>query len=132
MSEAPKESSPIRPTSAIIQDLVICRDERRRIADRDKELVTTWKSLEDELLNRLDDQGMLQAKTSAGTASVTETIVPNVVDWDAVHEHIQKTGDFYLLQKRPATAAFRELHASGETIPGMEPFTKRTISLRKK
>ena len=126
-----EENSPIRPTSAIIQALVTCRDERRRIADRDKELVSVWKTLEEELLNRLDEQGMLQGKSVAGTATITETIVPNVVDWDALQDHIKETGDFHLLQKRPAAAAFRELHASGEEIPGMEAFNKRTISLRK-
>jgi len=122
----------IRPTSDIIQALVDCRDERRRIADRDKELVAAWKSLEEELLTRLDEQGMLQGKTAVGTASITEAIVPNVVDWDALHDHIRETGDFYLLQKRPSAAAFREIHASGGEIPGMEAFNKRTISLRKK
>jgi transposase len=127
-----EKTAPIRPTSAIIDALVKVRDERRQIADRDKVLVKEWKSLEEELLGRLDEQGMLQGKTAAGTASVTEVIVPNVVDWDVLQEHIRKTGDFHLLQKRPAAAAFRELHASGETIPGMEPFNKRTISLRKK
>jgi hypothetical protein len=123
--------APERSTSDIIQALVEVRDERRRIADRDKELVQKWKNLEEELLTRLDDQGMLKATVVAGTATITETIVPNVVDWDAVYEHIAATGDFYLLQKRPAAAAFRELHASDQTIPGIEPFNKRTISLRK-
>jgi hypothetical protein len=73
---------------------------------------------------------MLKASSAAGTASITEVIVPQVVDWDAVYEHIRETGDFYLLQKRPAAAAFRELHDSDITVPGMEPFTKRNISLR--
>lgn len=126
-----EENSPIRPTSDIIEALVNCRDERRRIADRDKELIDIWRGLESELLTRLDDQGMLQGKTTAGTATITMTIQPVVTDWDALHEHIKETGDFYLLQKRPAAAAFRELHQSGEKIPGMEAFEKRTISLRK-
>jgi len=74
---------------------------------------------------------MLKASTTIGTASIVETVVPQVVDWDAVFEHIKETGDFYLLQKRPAAAAFRELHSSGQVIPGMEAYTKRSISLRK-
>lgn len=127
-----EKEAPLRATSDIIQSLVECRDERRSIADRDKVLVKVWKSLEEELLLRLDEQGMLQGKTPLGTATITETIVPNVVDWDDLQEHILETGDFYLLQKRPAAAAFRELHASGKEIPGMEAFNKRTISLRKK
>jgi len=121
-----------RPTSDIIADLVDVRDERRRIAQRDKELIERWRSLESELLNRLDDQGMLKATTAAGTATITEETLPKVVDWDEVYDHIQKTGDFYLLQKRPAAAAFRELNQSGQVIPGMEAYIKRTISLRKK
>jgi hypothetical protein len=126
-----ENTSPPLTTSAIIAKLVECRDERRRIKEREKELIDVWKSLELELLVRLDEQGMKKASTDDGTASVTEVVLPQVVDWDAVHEHIQKTGDFYLLQKRPAAAAFRELLESGETVPGMEPFTKRSISLRK-
>ena len=126
-----EETSPQLPTSAIIAKMVEARDERRRISERDKELIAEMRSLEMELLVRLDEQGMKKASTDDGTASITETVLPNVTDWDAVYEHIKETGDFYLLQKRPAAAAFRELHDSGEVIPGMEAYTKRSISLRK-
>ncbi len=127
-----KKTSPLRSTSDIIADMDKVREERRQIANRDKELVEEWKSLELILLAQLDEQGMLQAKVAAGTATITKTIVPNVKDWDAVYAHIQETGDFYLLQKRPAAAAFRELHQSGIEIPGIEAYEKRTISLRTK
>lgn len=128
----PDKGSPQLTTSDIISKLAEVRDERRRIGARDKELVAEWRALEMELLLRLDEQGMLKASTSAGTASITETVLPQVVDWDALFAHIVETGDFHLLQKRPAAAAFRELHQSGEVIPGIEPYTKREISLRKK
>jgi len=112
------------------------RDEKRRIKEREKELIDEWKSLEMELMGRYAEQGMKKASIelddgSTVTASITEVVLPQVVDWDAVYEHIKKTGDFYLLQKRPAAAAFRELNDSGEVIPGMEPYTKQSISLRK-
>ena len=126
-----ENTSPQVPTSAIMAQLAEVRDERRRIGERDKELVEKWRSLEMELIVRFEEQGMKKASTEVGTASITETVVPQVVDWDAVYEHIKDTGDFYLLQKRPAAAAFRELQESGVEIPGMEPYTKKTISLRK-
>lgn len=126
-----EKASPPVTTSVIIAKLVEVRDEKRRLKEREKELIEEWRSLEMELLVRLDEQGMKKASTDDGTASITEVIVPQVVDWDAVYEHIKETGDFYLLQKRPAAAAFRELNDSGEVIPGMEPYTKRSISLRK-
>ena len=125
-----ENTSPPLTTSAIIAKLVECRDEKRRIKEREKELIEEWRTLEMELLVRLDEQGMKKASTNDGTASVTEVVLPQVVDWEAVYAHIQETGDFYLLQKRPAAAAFRELNDSGEAIPGIEAYTKRSISLR--
>ena len=124
-----ENTSPPLTTAAIIAKLVECRDEKRRIKEREKELIEEWRTLEMELLVRLDEQGVKKASTDDGTTTITEVVLPQVVDWDAVYEHIKETGDFYLLQKRPAAAAFRELHDSGEVIPGMEPYTKRSISL---
>jgi len=126
-----ENTSPPATTSDIILKLVENRDEKRRINDRLKELNEEWRALEMEFLVRLDEQGQLKASTKDGTASITEVVVPQVMDWDKVYEHIRDTGDFYLLQKRPAAAAFRELQESGIDVPGMEPYTKRSISLRK-
>ena len=126
-----ENTSPPLTTSAIIAKLVEVRDEKRRIGEREKELTEQWRSLEMELLVRLDEQGMKKASTDDGTASVTEVVLPQVTDWDAVYEHIKETDSFYLLQKRPAAAAFRELLDSGESVPGMDAYTKRSISLRK-
>ena len=119
-------------TADIVQKMVDIRDERRSISKRDKELIEEWRSLELEMLTRLDEQGMEKASTKEGTASINETILPNVVDWDALFAHIKECDAFFLLQRRPAAAAFRELLASGEEVPGIEPYTQRTIGLRKK
>ena len=127
-----EKSSPPIPTSAIIKLVVANRAERAEIAIRDKELIDEFRSLEMELLVRFDEQGINKASTDLGTVSITDTILPQVTDWDAVYEHIRDTGDFHLLQKRPAAAAFRELNQAGIDVPGMDVYTKRAISLRKK
>ena len=119
-------------TRQIVAKMVEIRDERRRISARDKELITEGKSFEMELLLRLDDQGMEKVSTAEGTATISETILPQVVDWDAFYEYMRDNDALYLLQKRPAAAAFREMHESGQSIAGVEPFTQRTIGLRKK
>ena len=131
MGETAKVVETPLSTGAIIARMVEVRDERRRISSRDKELIADWRSLEMELMIRLDDQGMKKASTDAGTASITEQTLPQVVDWDALYEYIHEEKAFFLLQRRPAAAAFRELNDSGEVIPGIEPFIQRTISLRK-
>lgn len=126
-----EKSSPQRPTSDIIAELTEVRDERRRIAKRDKELVEKFRSLEMEMIVRLEEQGMTKASTDVGTASITEEVLPQVVDWEALYEYIRDNDAFYLIQKRPATSAFRELFQSGQPTPGVEKYTKKSISLRK-
>jgi len=130
MAEEQQKQPPT--TAVIIEQMVAVRDERRKISSRDKELVEEFRSLELEMLTRLDEQGMEKASTSAGTASINETVLPQVVDWDAFYQWMIDNDSLHLLQKRPAAAAFRELNDSGETIAGVEPYTQRSIGLRKK
>jgi hypothetical protein len=118
-------------TAQIVAKMVAIRDEKRKIEERKKELNEEWRSLEFELLVRLDEQGMEKASTKDGTASINETILPQVVDWDAFYEHILEERAMHLLQRRPAAAAYRELLEAGEVVPGIEPYTQRTIGLRK-
>ena len=119
-------------TAEIVARMVAIRDERRKISSHDKELIEEYRPLEMELIVRLDEQGMEKASTAAGTASINETVLPQVVDWDEFYEWIKETDSFYMLQKRPAAAAYRELQDSGQEVAGIVPFTKREIGLRKK
>ena len=119
-------------TADIIARMVEIREERRNIGKRDKELIDEFRPLELELIIRLDEQGMEKASTSSGTASITETVLPQVVDWDEFYDWIVKNDAFYMLQKRPAAAAYRELQESGTEVAGLVPFTQRAIGLRKK
>lgn len=118
-------------TAVIVKTMVEIREEKRKIKAREKELNEKWRSLEMELLTRLDEQGMEKASTKDGTASINETVLPQVVDWDAFNAHILENEALFLLQRRPAAAAYRELLESGELVPGVEPYTQRAIGLRK-
>lgn len=119
-------------TANVVKRMVEVRDERRKISARDKELIDEWRSLEMEMITRLDEQGMEKVTTAGGTASISETVLPQVTDWDAFYQYMQDEDALYLLQRRPAAAAFRELNDAGKTIPGVDPYTQRSIGLRKK
>ena len=119
-------------TGNIVKRMIEVRDERRKLSAADKDLIAEWRSLEMELLTRLDDQGMEKASTSDGTASISESVLPQVTDWDEFYAYMIKEDSLHLLQRRPAAAAFRELNDSGFVIPGVESYTQRTIGLRKK
>lgn len=118
-------------TGSIIDRLYEIRTERKALSDKDKELKDEFDSLEHVLIERLKADDSLQAKTKTATATITETIVPTIKDWDAFEQHVLENQALYLLQRRPASAAFRELLNMGETVPGLEPFTSLSISLRR-
>jgi len=121
-----------KPTIGYLVDrLFTVREERREIAKQDKELKDEYDRLEALLLEAMDEQQTLKSGGLTASAVISTDIHPNVTDWDRVYEYLLGTESFHLLQRRINAAPWRELYESGELIPGTEPFTKRTISLRK-
>lgn len=122
---------PQMTTGSIIDRLYEIRSERKILSDQDKELKHEFDELEQVLITRLKADDSLQGKTKTATATITETVVPTIKDWDAFERYVLENNALYLLQRRPASAAFRELLNMGETVPGLEPFTSLSISLRR-
>lgn len=85
-----------------------------------------------ELLALMDNQDVSRISTRTHTASATERVVPSVVDWDKFYKFMQQEDALYMLERRPLATAFREMLEArdGEAIPGVEPFVKRSVSLR--
>jgi len=54
--------------------------------------------------------------------------VPAIKDWSRFYEHIQKTGEFDLLEKRPGKVACRARWDLGEEVPGVERFPVYKLS----
>jgi hypothetical protein len=91
----------------------------------------TIERLTTDLLQALDAAGLDYSRTSLAKAVVTEDEYPSVVDWDALGAYIVDTNQLFLLQKRLTVNAYRDLVHSGEEIPGVETFTKRTVTVGK-
>jgi|AntRauTorckE5430_2_1112549.scaffolds.fasta_scaffold142298_1 hypothetical protein len=90
------------------------------------------RELEIELLNYLENQGTDSARINGlGTISKTEAVMPQAEDWSKLYEHIQDTGSFHLLNRALNAAAYRETLESGVEVPGIVPFNKVTLSVRK-
>jgi hypothetical protein len=79
----------------------------------------------------MDAAGTDISRNSGFSAVLTETVVGDVKDWDAVYEYVKENEAFYLIQRRISNKPFQELLESGQTVPGIEKFTKRAISIRK-
>ena len=118
----------------LIQQLFEVRSQITEIKERQlKDLEAQKKELEAQVFQALEDAGVV-ATTLKGTGSVsiTEQVVPQAEDWDAFYEYVlEDKMRFMLLNKALNAPAFREaLNIEGE-IPGLTPFTKRTLSVRK-
>jgi hypothetical protein len=93
-------------------------------ADRDE--------TEGKLIEMMDALGTDQVRNDHATASITERIVPQVEDWDRFSTFIFRNKALYMLERRPAATAYREMleQRKGRAIPGVTSYTKRTIGLR--
>jgi hypothetical protein len=86
--------------------------------------------LERTVIYLLDSQGTRKAEGRKASVSITESTVGNVEDWEALWPYIAKNKFWHLIQKRVSDPALRELWALKKVVPGVQPFTKRTVSVR--
>lgn len=120
---------------ALIAELSDIREQRRELAKEDKALVEKYSHVEQSLLVALDSVGVASSSSDVATATITETTIADVQDWDKFHAWLRKTNRLYMLERRPAQAAFREYLETSRghaPPPGVLKFVKRTISLRNK
>jgi hypothetical protein len=128
----PKDTNPPSSLGALIDYDCELRERIRVLTKQADDLKTERDQIELQILEMMDAQGVTQTRGAKATASVSESVVAHVKDWDRFWGYIGRTKQFHLLERRPANAAFRELltQRNGKEIPGAEPFTKRSINLR--
>ena len=114
-----------------IDKMFMLREQKRGLENQIKEVNAEIADISDWLLDRCDDVGTTTAKGSLASIVVTESVVPRVEDWDAVADYVIDNDAIYLLHRRVSSGPWRELLDTGETVPGITPFTKRAISLTK-
>jgi hypothetical protein len=131
LTEAPIEDANLTP-GQIISEMILIRAEKTKLKDQEKALNEIWRALETQLLAHGDALGMKRMAGDDGTATITEDTLPQVEDWDAVHQYIIDNQACHLLQRRVSTAVFREMQAAGMEVPGLRPYIQKKINLRKK
>lgn len=105
------------------------REQRRLIAAQDKQLTEEAAKVESELLEAMKQAGIESGRGGHATFTRTESILPNVENWDAFYSYISRNKYLHLLERRPAVKACRELFEKNGAIPGVVPFTKVSIRL---
>lgn len=115
---------------AKIDTLYALREKKRKHDEAIKELEREMSALQQELITQLQAENITSGKGKKASVSITESMVPQVEDWDAFYEFIRKKKWFHLLERRPSVSGCRELFEKDGRIPGVLPFTKVTLNLR--
>jgi hypothetical protein len=117
----------IGPTIDKMKDL---QNAKAELNAQIKKLDVEYDELELQLFEKLDREGTTKGAGKHASASITSSVVGNVTNWDLVFPYIKKTGYFHLFIKQLNAAALRELFDKGVKVPGVEPFTKRRLSIK--
>ena len=136
---SPAEPPPEPTIGELIDKANDIREKRRALAAEDKPLETEYNELSLRIIAALDKQGTKSGSSARTTASISEAVVANVMDWDKFWALIIKHQLTQLLQHRVSDPAYRELLKLAETdkklakalaAGGVESFTKRSLNLR--
>jgi hypothetical protein len=129
MKTAP-ETPPVK-LGELIDHMLAIRDARKDLDKQSADLKQEYDELEQMLLTRLDEEDTTQGRSKTATATVSQMLIPTIEDWEKFEEYVKDNDAFYMLQRRVAAAAFRELNAQGVVIPGIKPMIQKSISLRR-
>jgi hypothetical protein len=115
----------------MIDKMFLLREQKRGLESQVNKVNKEIADLQQGLLARFQEVGTDYARGSMASASVTETIVPQIDDWGQVAEWVMENDALYLLHRRVSSGPWKELRDAGTDVPGIEPYTKVAISLRR-
>lgn len=118
-----------KPLGVEIDELWQLRENKRAADAAVKAIEAEIELAETALLERLDKEGLDQAKGKLGSLSIGESLNGSVEDMGELIQWMAKTQNYQLVQKRVSDPAYRELLGMGP-VPGIKPFTKRKLNLR--
>lgn len=118
-------------TTELIDERASNKEQLDLLNKQIKELKQHEQLLDVLLLKKMDEEGLSRTANGVASASINETTVPEVTDWDAVFEHVSQTGDYSLIKRGMSTVAYRDILKLGEDVPGVKPRTVRRINFRK-
>ena len=98
---------------------------------RIKALEDTAAEHEENLIKMIQEQGVDSLRSHGISATISTESYGQVDDYEAFENYVINTKSLFLLQRRLSQAAYNDLKASGETIPGLKDYTKNKLSLRK-
>jgi hypothetical protein len=129
---AAKAKTKIKTPGELIDELHALTQQKKDIDKQISALKAEIDAAQIGIIETLDSLEMTRGDGRFATASISESVVPNVEDWDAAWKYIYKNKADHLVQRRISTEAYREEAERKGGVPGITPFVKRTLNLRTK
>ena len=114
----------------LIHELADIKTDIKQLNEQLKQKRAEQTRIEHITLERLDEDGTTKVATDRASVYISETVVPQVEDWDLFYEYIKDNNELYLLQRRVNSTAYKEHLEMGTDIPGLRPYVKRNLNLR--
>lgn len=95
-----------------------------------KPLRDRYAAVEEQVLQRYTQEQLGSVKTKKGLVARTETVVPDLKDWNAFWEYAKDQNASELLRKQVNHDAWREHVELGKPVPGVESFTRVGLQVR--
>jgi hypothetical protein len=90
------------------------------------------KELEWAIIHEMADQRLETVTHSGTTVAPIKEDFPRVEDWDKFWEFIIEHNFRHMIEKRPSVSGYRELLNLGRAVPGVVPFAKTRLKVRRK
>lgn len=95
-----------------------------------KEKWKVYDEFEARLFERMNAEHTELSAGRKARAKINSTVVAKVENWDEFYNYIHRNKAYHLLQRRVSDGAYREALAQRKNgVPGVAPFTKRTLTI---
>jgi hypothetical protein len=126
-----KQKFPAKIGEAV--DLFYTRRAERLAAQKVVDALKVEESaLADHIINSFTKQEISGARGELATGAISESKVPAVKDFDKTLAWIVKKKFWHLLSRSVSTEGVRELWNNGVEVPGIESFTVKKLSAKKR
>jgi hypothetical protein len=119
------------PIGLQIDALYQLKQELAKHQEVEKTIQARIAEAEAKLMETMEAEGVNKSTGKSATVSISEVVTGNVTDWDAFGAFVIKTKQLHLLQRRVSDPAIREVFEKKGSVPGVQPFTKKRLNVRK-
>ncbi len=109
------------------------REEIAAVNAKVKELEAERNALEARLLSEMQAAGTDICRGEVATVSISDTVRPQIADWDALERFILRKKALALFERRISSTAYREMKEllGGKPVPGLTEFVQTRLNVRR-